>query len=73
MNSYVRLMDYWPPVVANMQKHLSELIGLYTSKHLYMIKACPLLPDIEALRMPNRKISNVHAISANNHNYLISI
>ena len=27
------------------------------------------LSNIEALALPNRKISDVHAISANNHNY----
>ena len=34
-----------------------------------MIKAWPLLSDIEAVRLPNQVISDVHAISANNHNY----
>ena len=50
-------------------KHLSELFGLNTSKPLYTIKACPLLPYVEAVRLPIKLISDVHAISANNHNY----
>ena len=43
--------------------------SLYTSRPLYTIKACPLLPGIEALRLPTKLISDVHAISMDNHNY----
>ena len=53
------------PGIANPLTHLPQ----HASRPLYTIKACPLLPDIEALALPNQVISDVHAISANNHNY----
>ena len=50
-----------------------NFLGFYTSKPPCTKEACPLLTEHRGSRMPNWKISDVHAISANIHNYRISV
>ena len=47
-----------------------EFFGLfYIKASMYERSVSASLSNIEAVRLPNQVISDVHAISANNHNY----
>ena len=52
-----------------MAKALIGTLWANTSDLYVRKKRVRSLPNIEAVRLPNQVISDVHAISANNHNY----